>query len=173
MDREGTLHNLKARKTFIVRRSRDWPASREGSEDENESRGSRVVQRRRVLDACLRLRCELIAASTVRASAVAQLEVRFCPIARFAYVLLFSTPMSPARKSIFRPCIDLHDGQVKQIVGGTLSDDSAQLKTNFVARRVRLHTCTTRTGVNFDPQVNRLPSLQNCTRDMIFWVAIL
>ncbi|KIJ99328.1 hypothetical protein K443DRAFT_680063 [Laccaria amethystina LaAM-08-1] len=28
----------------------------------------------------------------------------------------------PRRRSIFRPCIDLHDGQVKQIVGGTLSD---------------------------------------------------
>ncbi|HSR36540.1 MAG TPA: phosphoribosylformimino-5-aminoimidazole carboxamide ribotide isomerase [Desulfurivibrionaceae bacterium] len=34
----------------------------------------------------------------------------------------------------FRPCIDLHSGTVKQIVGGTLSDsDSAALKTNFVA----------------------------------------
>lgn len=84
MNQEGTLH--KACKTFIVRRSRDWPASREGSEDENESRGSRVVQQRlgRVLDACLRLSCELtgIAASTVRASAVVQ--VRFCPIGRSA-----------------------------------------------------------------------------------------
>lgn len=36
--------------------------------------------------------------------------------------------------SKFRPCIDLHDGQVKQIVGGTLSDTSPDtLKTNFVA----------------------------------------
>lgn len=34
----------------------------------------------------------------------------------------------------FRPCIDLHGGKVKQIVGGTLSDrDSTALKTNFVA----------------------------------------
>ena len=33
----------------------------------------------------------------------------------------------------FRPCIDLHHGQVKQIVGGTLSDDGKGLKTNFVA----------------------------------------
>lgn len=31
----------------------------------------------------------------------------------------------------FRPCIDLHNGQVKQIVGGTLNDDGA--KTNFVS----------------------------------------
>ncbi|KAF7976264.1 hypothetical protein HWV62_7146 [Athelia sp. TMB] len=39
--------------------------------------------------------------------------------------------------SQFRPCIDLHDGQVKQIVGGTLSDrDPEGLKTNFVARLV-------------------------------------
>lgn len=34
----------------------------------------------------------------------------------------------------FRPCIDLHDGRVKQIVGGTLSGDAAALRTNFVAR---------------------------------------
>ncbi len=34
---------------------------------------------------------------------------------------------------MFRPCIDLHDGKVKQIVGGTLSADSATLRTNFVA----------------------------------------
>ncbi len=33
----------------------------------------------------------------------------------------------------FRPCIDLHQGQVKQIVGATLSDDGAGLRTNFVA----------------------------------------
>ena len=34
---------------------------------------------------------------------------------------------------MFRPCIDLHDGQVKQIVGGSLSQDPAALRTNFVA----------------------------------------
>jgi phosphoribosylformimino-5-aminoimidazole carboxamide ribotide isomerase len=33
----------------------------------------------------------------------------------------------------FRPCIDLHRGQVKQIVGGTLSDSGQSLKTNFVS----------------------------------------
>ncbi len=33
----------------------------------------------------------------------------------------------------FRPCIDLHEGKVKQIVGGTLSESGAGLKTNFVA----------------------------------------
>ncbi|WFB37149.1 phosphoribosylformimino-5-aminoimidazole carboxamide ribotide isomerase [Kiritimatiellota bacterium B12222] len=33
----------------------------------------------------------------------------------------------------FRPCIDLHQGQVKQIVGGTLSDDGASPDTNFVS----------------------------------------
>ena len=31
----------------------------------------------------------------------------------------------------FRPCIDLHDGKVKQIVGGTLSHDGKNLRTNF------------------------------------------
>lgn len=34
---------------------------------------------------------------------------------------------------MFRPCIDLHDGKVKQIVGGSLSQDPAQLRTNFVS----------------------------------------
>lgn len=33
----------------------------------------------------------------------------------------------------FRPCIDLHHGQVKQIVGGSLTDDGKGLQTNFVA----------------------------------------
>ncbi|WP_281432259.1 phosphoribosylformimino-5-aminoimidazole carboxamide ribotide isomerase [Desulfatitalea alkaliphila] len=34
----------------------------------------------------------------------------------------------------FRPCIDLHQGKVKQIVGGTLSDgETAALHTNFEA----------------------------------------
>ena len=33
----------------------------------------------------------------------------------------------------FRPCIDLHDGKVKQIVGSTLRDDEAGPNTNFVS----------------------------------------
>lgn len=36
---------------------------------------------------------------------------------------------------MFRPCIDLHEGKVKQIVGSTLGDDPAALHTNFVADR--------------------------------------
>ena len=36
---------------------------------------------------------------------------------------------------MFRPCIDLHEGQVKQIVGGTLGAGSGQLRTNFVSER--------------------------------------
>jgi phosphoribosylformimino-5-aminoimidazole carboxamide ribotide isomerase len=33
----------------------------------------------------------------------------------------------------FRPCIDLHAGQVKQIVGGTLDSKTTALQTNFVS----------------------------------------
>ena len=33
----------------------------------------------------------------------------------------------------FRPCIDLHDGKVKQIVGGSLRDDSSGPEENFVS----------------------------------------
>ena len=35
---------------------------------------------------------------------------------------------------MFRPCIDLHEGKVKQIVGGTLGE-TADLRTNFVSDR--------------------------------------
>lgn len=37
------------------------------------------------------------------------------------------------RRSKFVGCIDIHNGQVKQIVGNTLSDESSTLKTNFVS----------------------------------------
>lgn len=36
---------------------------------------------------------------------------------------------------MFRPCIDLHEGKVKQIVGGTLGAESGRLQTNFVSDR--------------------------------------
>jgi phosphoribosylformimino-5-aminoimidazole carboxamide ribotide isomerase len=40
----------------------------------------------------------------------------------------------------FRPCIDLHAGHVKQIVGGTLNaTDSSTLKTNFVSEKPAAH----------------------------------
>jgi len=35
--------------------------------------------------------------------------------------------------TIFRPCIDIHEGQVKQIVGGSLNEQGA--KTNFVSNK--------------------------------------
>ncbi len=34
---------------------------------------------------------------------------------------------------MFRPCIDLHEGKVKQIVGGTLAEAPGRLQTNFVS----------------------------------------
>jgi phosphoribosylformimino-5-aminoimidazole carboxamide ribotide isomerase len=34
---------------------------------------------------------------------------------------------------MFRPCIDLHEGKVKQIVGGTLSNEPGALRTRFVS----------------------------------------
>ncbi len=35
---------------------------------------------------------------------------------------------------MFRPCIDLHEGKVKQIVGGTLGAEAGRLQTNFVSQ---------------------------------------
>ena len=40
--------------------------------------------------------------------------------------------------TVFRPCIDLHEGKVKQIVGGTLNDEGTGLETNFES----VHTAT-------------------------------
>lgn len=37
--------------------------------------------------------------------------------------------------TLFRPVIDLHQGRVKQIVGGTLTADEGGLRTNFVSDR--------------------------------------
>lgn len=39
----------------------------------------------------------------------------------------------------FRPCIDLHAGQVKQIVGGTLTTTSTDLRTNYISTRPARH----------------------------------
>jgi phosphoribosylformimino-5-aminoimidazole carboxamide ribotide isomerase len=36
---------------------------------------------------------------------------------------------------MFRPCIDLHEGKVKQIVGGTLGAEPGGLQTNFTSER--------------------------------------
>src|SRR5437588_3397727 len=34
---------------------------------------------------------------------------------------------------MFRPCIDLHQGKVKQIVGGTLGESPETLRTNYIS----------------------------------------
>jgi hypothetical protein len=41
-------------------------------------------------------------------------------------------PEPVLRPMRFRPCIDLHDGKVKQIVGASLKDDEAVVE-NFVS----------------------------------------
>lgn len=51
----------------------------------------------------------------------------------------FSAIDQPSKSSKFRPCIDLHSGKVKQIVGGTLRDNDKETgkgpKTNFESDR--------------------------------------
>lgn len=39
------------------------------------------------------------------------------------------------KKMEFRPCIDIHNGKVKQIVGGTLKDAGSLAKENFVSEQ--------------------------------------
>lgn len=40
---------------------------------------------------------------------------------------------------MFRPCIDLHHGLVKQVVGATVTSDDADLETNFTSDRDAAH----------------------------------
>ena len=47
--------------------------------------------------------------------------------------------MNSIRQTRFRPCIDLHEGRVKQIVGGTLDSATEALRTNFVADESAAH----------------------------------
>ena len=42
-------------------------------------------------------------------------------------------PVTSSAMTKFRPCIDLHEGKVKQIVGGTLRDDGPGPRVNFTA----------------------------------------
>ncbi len=49
-----------------------------------------------------------------------------------AWLAVGPTPFSAAMTR-FRPCIDLHQGQVKQIVGGSLRDEGAGPVENFVS----------------------------------------
>ena len=48
--------------------------------------------------------------------------------------------------TLFRPCIDLHAGHVKQIVGGTLTnepdDGNSTLRTNYVSEHPASHFAT-------------------------------
>jgi phosphoribosylformimino-5-aminoimidazole carboxamide ribotide isomerase len=46
---------------------------------------------------------------------------------------IHKTNFATASMTKFRPCIDLHAGHVKQIVGGTLTENDSELKTNFVS----------------------------------------
>ena len=52
----------------------------------------------------------------------------------------------------FRPCIDLHNGKVKQIVGASLKDDSQDVIENFVAENSSkfMQRCLWRTSYTGD-----------------------
>ena len=43
--------------------------------------------------------------------------------------------LAGGEKMKFRPCIDIHNGKVKQIVGGSLRDEMNQAVDNFVSEQ--------------------------------------
>src|SRR6185295_4801083 len=57
------------------------------------------------------------------------------PMAESSLPVLGFLSNPPYLFPMFRPCIDLHEGRVKQIVGGTLSEGPGALRTNFVSTR--------------------------------------
>ena len=46
----------------------------------------------------------------------------------------------------FRPCIDIHNGKVKQIVGGSLKDQGDQAAENFVSEQHSMQSFIRRQG---------------------------
>lgn len=60
----------------------------------------------------------------------------------FDHIQYHFTYQKKSNMTRFRPCIDLHSGQVKQIVGGTLDSTSSALKTNFVSEQPAAHYAT-------------------------------
>ena len=61
-----------------------------------------------------------------------QRQSRFHSLHSYKFSCLHICSLSSMTR--FRPCIDLHAGQVKQIVGGTLGTDTSQsLRTNHVS----------------------------------------
>ena len=71
-------------------------------------------------------------------------EVERCRFTRRRELFLqprhgLSLPINYFKMTKFRPCIDLHSGQVKQIVGGTLTTASTDLQTNYVSKLPASH----------------------------------
>jgi phosphoribosylformimino-5-aminoimidazole carboxamide ribonucleotide (ProFAR) isomerase len=80
--------------------------------------------------------------------------------------------MPSSRRSLFRPCIDLHDGHVKQIVGGTLSEsDPGSLKTNFVAKYATRIASAHLVSLSLSEE-KRLQTLRSVTNCMDYMVDI-
>ena len=51
------------------------------------------------------------------------------------YVILKKIRNNGVKSMKFRPCIDIHNGKVKQIVGGSLKDRNDQAIENFVSEQ--------------------------------------
>ena len=57
----------------------------------------------------------------------------YCKAERILHLACIFAILKLTNMTRFRPCIDLHAGQVKQIVGGTLDSSTTSLQTNFVS----------------------------------------
>jgi phosphoribosylformimino-5-aminoimidazole carboxamide ribotide isomerase len=58
--------------------------------------------------------------------------MRICAI---VYNIASHSTVGISQMTLFRPCIDLHGGRVKQIIGATLRGDGAEPQTNFVSEK--------------------------------------
>jgi len=64
-----------------------------------------------------------------------QIDQRDTAAIRAAHQIALNSSALTLVWHMFRPCIDLHEGKVKQIVGGTLETQGGSLRTNFVSDR--------------------------------------
>ncbi len=73
-------------------------------------------------------------------------NVEILPLFLYTFCgILFVSFMQRRVRMEFRPCIDIHNGKVKQIVGGSLLDEGNRAKENFVAEQDAaffLRSCT-------------------------------
>ena len=74
----------------------------------------------------------------------------------------------------FRPCIDIHNGKVKQIVGGSLKDEGDMAQTNFTSEQdaawyaENINRMDSKEGISFC-SIPEIPNILRQRKRRRFW----